>query len=247
MPVLLNQIATGVCSCTDTGVAGVRTDIANGGELLAMSPDGHLLATWTPAQQLTIWDLTTGQPRAVLTDASARDSWEFSPDDRAVVSSPRLMTQNPVRIWNTDTGRLINAIPNVEEAIYDSTGSRLVSFNRPEEKTQFAPVQLRLWTDGKLISELTDAREFVSTGDSRYLITGGDDGIRIWDPATGRELKRYRLRFDQQLATSNRRQAARGSVVEQPARWLRLKLLGGDNRFSVRETARKVQYGGPRR
>jgi WD40 repeat protein len=96
---------------------------------LALSPDGAVLAVgrgngWTEAGTVQLWDVTTGQERAVL---EGHTVWvqgvAFSPDGTLLASGSGDRT---VRLWNVTTGELVLTLGPLsdgfvagESSIYD--------------------------------------------------------------------------------------------------------------------------------
>ena len=76
---------------------------------LALSPDGHLLATGTTlGTSITLWDMTTSVPTKRFTLEGHSETVEsviFSPDSKILYSISQDMTLD---CWNTSTGQLID-------------------------------------------------------------------------------------------------------------------------------------------
>ena len=147
----------------------------------------------TAGRNAVVTDVRTGARLLVLRHPRRVLSARFSPDSSLIATTSR---DRRARIWNARTGRLIHALP----ASDPETVSSLAAFDRTSRR-------LVTWGDGpaawiydvlsgvptaRLLhrGEITVAR-FAPT--TNVLMTGGRDKVaRLWDGATGEQLRVFR-------------------------------------------------------
>ena len=109
---------------------------------LAFSPDGETLAADRGDSAIVLWDMASGEQRAVL-EAHAGDvtGLAFSPDGRLLASSSRDLT---IRLWEISTGKELNAL------VGHSGWAQAVAFS-PDGATLASGAldQTRLWGVGE--------------------------------------------------------------------------------------------------
>jgi WD40 repeat protein len=135
---------------------------------VAFSPDGKWLASAGQDRTVRLWDATTGEPRHTLKGHTAEVlSVAFSPDSKYLASSGGAYLGGKdgsvgceVKVWNPATGALVHKLK----------GHRWMV-----NCMAFSP-------DGKT---LASGSGFVEP--NAYGATGGE--VRLWDAATGRELR----------------------------------------------------------
>jgi len=132
---------------------------------VAFSPDGKQIVFRDMGNKLKIWDVATGRPIHTFTGHEEEvNSVAFSPDGKLIASgagqrSHTTDRDNTVKIWDAASGRLIHTLTTENS---DATVS-----------VAFSP-------DGKLIAAgIWD----------KFSRTGADGTIRLWDTATGKELR----------------------------------------------------------
>jgi WD40 repeat protein/serine/threonine protein kinase/Tfp pilus assembly protein PilF len=170
---------------------------------VAFSPDGKWLASGDEGGVARVWDANTSQRASVskprLTFAGhgaatnrAIRSVQFSPDGKRVASAG---WDKVVRVWDSDTGREILALPGHGDMImslaYSPDGKRLASGGHDR--------MVKIW-DAKTGREILTLKglaygvESVAfSPDGKLLATGGGypspvAELKIWDAVTGREL-----------------------------------------------------------
>lgn len=163
---------------------GFETPVA----MLALSPDGSLLATFEDGLQVPhVWELPSGKARAVLEAHGDRvTSVAFSPDGKHVASTSGDET---IRIWEAKAG-----IPGrplrghdgpVFTAVFSPDGKTLLSGGARDKS-------VRLWdlTTFKVKTVMeghADAVHFVGFGAKGTVVSLSKDGVvKLWD-ADGNE------------------------------------------------------------
>jgi COMPASS component SWD3 len=124
------------------------------------------------------------------------DALAFSPDGKLLISGGSSNEGN-IRVWSLTTGRQIDSIRAHRTSVIDmalsSNGEILASCGDD------AGVNLWNWKTGKytrtFLEHSSNVLSLAMTPDSQMLVTGGLDGIRVWDLFAQRPL--YNLvRFD---------------------------------------------------
>ncbi|MEW5869817.1 MAG: hypothetical protein AB1894_11120 [Chloroflexota bacterium] len=101
----------------------------NGGGQPALSPDGEKLVYMGENNTLQVWNLTAGQVQASLHNYSGYSRLPvFSPDSRLVAAAQSRETntfvRDSVRMWDSDTGAVVNAVGGPDNLITDLSFSQ---------------------------------------------------------------------------------------------------------------------------
>ncbi len=162
--------------------------IADGGILIAFTPDGKYLALAGGNSSIRIWEVSTGRAVTEITHSDSVTSLAFSPDGRYIMSGSNDST---ARLWETTTGMEVTRLihdSGVTSVAFSPDGKFITSASR--DKTA------RIWetTTGREVARLTHDAEvstiaFSPTG--RYVVSGSSDQtIRVWETLTAQEIVR---------------------------------------------------------
>jgi WD40 repeat protein/serine/threonine protein kinase len=147
------------------------------------SPDGLHIVSFQN-DEMKVFSAEDGTPRVSLAGANSH-GWPVFNYDSSLVSIVE-MDSNRVRVWDINTGKLVNSLPGHDYAM---------------AMMSFSPVDDRIVTGGMaktiIWNPRTDERMELNVGigytsscrfslDARYVLTGsGDNVCRIWDTQTG--------------------------------------------------------------
>jgi len=167
---------------------------------LAFSPDGKMLAVgypWTGA--LIKAPSLEGEPTEQLLEEYARGTLSFSPDGRRVLSSDR---QRHVSVWDRSTGQRLflwhSPVFHEGYVDVDPAGRFLIWIEDRGIRLERIPSLL----SGNLPPEFITHVGFTEDGKAT---TGSSDGqVRLWDPETEKELRRYTLPIGKFVQFANR-------------------------------------------
>ncbi|MFI1105154.1 helix-turn-helix domain-containing protein [Streptomyces melanogenes] len=206
----LLMVDGGTIRLRDMASGRIRTtDAANGSLGGVLSPDGRIIADYSPADggALSLWDTTTGRLRTRLaghTDPDQRPwpNMVFSPDGRILASG----NSRAVRLWDTANGRLRTTltgrtgrtgIPPATPDTDPSAGCNdqwAMAFS-PDGRTLATghSKEIQLWdtTTGRARTLATPTGQCNSTwtimfnADGRTLATNDGTTVRLWDTAAG--------------------------------------------------------------
>jgi RNA polymerase sigma factor (sigma-70 family) len=202
-PVVVYDLASGKV-LRRFGSAGQRSDCL-------YSPDGRCLAVFRWTNTIDLWDPATGK---LLHTLSGHEElvWSvaFSSDGKTLVSASDDKT---IRFWDTATGKQVRQITHtsrVGKLALSSDGKVLASIDQTRgEKGNMRwwrpDHRVRVWdvSTGNELRQLAMPAKEVSPGveagflslafapDGRTLAAGAivDGSLRVWDAATGRELR----------------------------------------------------------
>ena len=162
-----------------------------------LSPDGKTLAT-ERAEEITLWDVKTGEQNAILTGLKKRPIFlSFSEDGTRIVG----MNTNESLIWDTDTGKQIESstfsyhemfsyvAPYTNKRTFSPDGNTLAS-GRKDGNVEFWDTHTR---KRKMILERGASPLYVMkfSPDGNILVVATKEVIEFWDTTTGKQTATY--------------------------------------------------------
>jgi WD40 repeat protein len=165
-------------------------------EALAFSPDGTVLAVGDSKGGLGLWDLAKGQVLHQLQPHANSWTWTvaFAPDGKTVASASYDST---LHLFDVATGKQLATID------VQTNGFTAVGFSRDGKAILSGnhDGRVRFW-DQVSRKELRDlgaprhgAAFFAQSADGKTLVTtgAGEQAARVWDSATGKEVRQFAL------------------------------------------------------
>src|SRR6185503_7007720 len=160
---------------------------------LAMSADGRMVLT-AGDTSARLWDAETGKEiRSFIGHSQSIVSAAFSPDEQVILTAGY---DNTARLWDAATGKEIKKFEDELFAIKSaafSTDGRMILARGLNGARLFDP------TTGQAIRQFEDPglNSVAMSGDGKLVLTGsgeddpGSNGkLRLWDAATGKEIRR---------------------------------------------------------
>ncbi|MEA2460815.1 MAG: hypothetical protein QOH90_992, partial [Actinomycetota bacterium] len=144
---------------------------------VAFSPDGSRLATTGDDGKLKVWDPTTGRLVASMSGPGSAWGPSFSGDGSLIASA----WGDKVRVFALPTKRVLLDIPMEDGygTALSPDGKRLAAIS---ERSAVYDVR-----SGKRVFGLGGHGWALSwSPDGRYVATGGEQGVRVWDARTGK-------------------------------------------------------------
>jgi WD40 repeat protein len=154
------------------------------------APDGKTLISSGRDKAFRLWDVASGKQLRKWTE---HQNWveavRFSPDGKLIVSGGLDRT---IRFWESDTGKEVRRLNS------NPADAKEFAFS-PNGKTLFSGMSdglIRLWNvaDGTELPLPQGMMGRIGTvaflPDGNRVVTGSDESIRVWDAATGKEIRR---------------------------------------------------------
>jgi RNA polymerase sigma factor (sigma-70 family) len=170
-------------------------------ECVAFSPDGRLVAAGNTGDsripgQVLLWDAGTGKLLHQLDGFGQRvSSLAFSADGGIIAAAS---PENALQLWNAETGKKWLRIGTEKPGLRAYQNNPIIAF-APAGKLLASGRHngrvIVLWDPhtGKMLKELAGDGDIAFSPDGKHLASGGEDGmIRLWDVATGQEVRRWR-------------------------------------------------------
>lgn len=154
---------------------------------IALSPDGHTLATHSRDGKVRIWDLPEGRLRHTSpTGHSGSEAAAFSPDGRTFAVATSGDTGVRVGLWDAVTGRKLRTFTVPDGAVRGldfSPDGRAVAVS--------SPAAVRVWDvasgrERRSFTRQSDPQAVAFGPDGRTVAVVNGGRIRVWDMATGR-------------------------------------------------------------
>ncbi|MEV0220583.1 helix-turn-helix domain-containing protein [Streptomyces sp. NPDC050704] len=155
-------------------------------DAIALSPDGHTLATHSADGAVRVWNLPGGGLRHTFTDHKTGDTAVFSPDGRILAVAMASGAGAEIGLWDPVTGRKLRTLAVPHGSV------RGMAFS-PDGRSVAAasPAAVRVWdvATGRRHSFKghPDPRAVAFGPDGRTVAVASRNGVvRVWDVATGR-------------------------------------------------------------
>jgi WD40 repeat protein len=169
------------------------------------SPDGRLLASGDLGGDVFVWETASGKVLRRLHSQMAISDLAFSPDSRLLA----IASAKPLVVWDVETGRQVFSLsgdpgrdPDFSDLAFSPDGKRLAAIAHsydPKTKQQTLTVVVWEMKSGALTDELP-ALHVPPSGsfsnvpvafspDGKLLAAGSDDGLKLWDTSTWKELR----------------------------------------------------------
>ena len=181
---------------------------------VALSPDGKRALSGGGDQTMRLWNLETGEEMRTFM-GHTKTVWDvaFSPDGKTALSG---CSDGKSRLWDIESGKELQALDTIANGTawtvaFAGKGKQAVTGGGNHLVKNDGPAPpLLLWdlTTGQqirpFVGHTKDIRNVAVSPDGKQLLSGSFDGtMRLWDLATGKELK-----LSTGLATSSNRSAS---------------------------------------
>jgi RNA polymerase sigma factor (sigma-70 family) len=174
-----------------------RMEGSEGYGRLAFSPDGKLLAATGTANTATVWDAATGKAIHKL-EGHKGVLWSlaFSPDGKTIASTG---ADNMVRLWSCDTGKVQHewkvALNGFTPLAFSANGKVLAVGTTGTDSTRGMVRLLETLTGrevGPKARSHAPLHRVACSSDGRIIATvGKDDVVRLWEAASGKEIRAF--------------------------------------------------------
>jgi WD40 repeat protein len=157
---------------------------------LAFSPDGNWLVTASAESAVRVWDLRQNSLSRTLTShTGAVNCVAFSPDSSLLATAGQ---DGALKLWNTTSWQVttqLHSRPYPYQVAFSPTGPLLACSVGGTVNHSGGWVRLWNYAKGRLVHTWTNAgSRFAFSPDGKKLVTGNQEGLALWDTASGRNL-----------------------------------------------------------
>ena len=157
---------------------------------VTFSSDGKWIAAGDDDGVILVWNADTGERMGGTPGpVGSPSSLVYAPGDGEIVTG---CNDGTVRIWDRRAGRLLRTLPGHDNSVtgvsFNSDGSRLVT------SSYDMALKAREVTTGKLIWS-TKSSDFDLHRERSWGASTHDDGIRIWEPDSGKPVANLKIKI----------------------------------------------------
>ena len=165
---------------------------------ISFSPDGKLIATAgmdadNRISAVKLWDISTGKELKTLIYERPRPLGigrvlRFSPDSKTIAA---INSDRTAILWDVLTGKALNMpIPSSRKNVQFSLNSSYVATADPN-----GTINLKDSQTGRNLTTLLGhsgrVNDISSSPDGKTIVSGGTDGIRVWDRIAGKQIHQF--------------------------------------------------------
>jgi RNA polymerase sigma factor (sigma-70 family) len=159
------------------------------GTIVAISPDGKVLATMNEAGIIRQWDMETGEEKRPLkASPCALEAAFFKPDGATILTIGEDLA---IRQWDATTGRMLGepriCLNTGYQPTFAAQGKLVMTCFAKDNHTTM--VRLHDTSTGKLVGEQTGFAPVVSPDGRQFAVRNKDRRIRVFDVGTGRVIQ----------------------------------------------------------
>jgi WD40 repeat protein len=193
-------VGTGPVSMGRIDLAGPLRKLPTKGNqwTVAVSANGKRVISAGEDRVAHVYDLETGQPvQELIGHEEAIWAAALFPDGKRAITGGK---DNSLRLWDVETGKQVGAFTGIKEDVRClalSPDCKTVAVGHLQ-KGYDPPGTIRLWDVEtlrercELVGHTLEVGQVVFSADGKRLLSAGfDNTVRLWDVASGKELKRF--------------------------------------------------------